>query len=90
MTSSAALLDIGGGHFDFFKLFGFGQGEKCKAWIGGMGFWVQSKGKGSWSGDSLVKGRGATWEKKARELGGVLSLNQKRKGRKAACVNEKE
>ena len=45
-----------------------------------MGFWVQSEGKGSWSGDSLVEGRGATWEKKARELGGVLSLNQKRKG----------
>ena len=61
-----------------------------------MGFWVQSKGKGSWSGDGLVEGRRATWEKKARELGGVLNrtrkekVNQKRKGRKAACVNEKE
>ena len=55
-----------------------------------MGFWVQLEGKGSWSGDSLVEGRGATWEKKARELGGVLSLNQKRKGRKATFVSEKE
>ena len=63
-----------------------------------MGFWVQSEGKESWSGDSLVEGREATWEKKARELGGVFSLNQKRKGepenkrkgRKAACVSEKE
>ena len=55
-----------------------------------MGFWVQSKGKGSWSDDGLVEGRRATWEKKARELGGVLNLNQKRKGRKATCVNEKE
>ena len=60
-----------------------------------MGFWVQSKGKGSWSGDDLVEGRRATWEKKARELGGMLNLNQKRKGepgkkKKKACVNEKE
>ena len=38
----------------------------------------------------MVEGRRATWEKKARELGGVLNLNQKRKGRKATCVNEKE
>ena len=37
-----------------------------------------------------LRERGATWEKKARELGGVLSLNQKRKGRKATCVSEKE
>ena len=27
----------------------------------------------------MVEGRGATWEKKARELGCVLNLNQKRK-----------
>ena len=56
------------------------KGRSAKHGFGGMGFWVQSKGKGSWSGDNLVEGRGATWEKKARELGSVLSLNQKRKG----------
>ena len=66
------------------------RGRSAKHGFGGMGFWVQSKGKGSWSDDGLVEGRRATWEKKARELGGVLNLNQKRKGRKAACVNEKE
>ena len=46
------------------------------AWV----FGFNQREKGSWSGDNLVEGRGATWEKKARELGGVLSLNQKRKG----------
>ena len=59
---------------------GWVRGRSAKHGFGGMGFWVQSEGKGSWSDDSLVGGRGATWEKKARELGGVLSLNQKRKG----------
>ena len=51
----------------------------------GMGFWVQSEGKGSWIFGSLVEGREATCEKKARELGSVLSLNQKRK-KKMRCV----
>ena len=51
------------------------RGRSVKHGFGGMGFWVQSKGKGSWSGDSLVEGRGASCEKKARELGSVLSLN---------------
>ena len=45
------------------------------AWV----FGFDQREKGSWSGDSLVEGREATWEKKARELGGVVSLNQKKK-----------
>ena len=55
------------------------RGRSAKHGFGGMGFWVQSEGKGSWSDDSLVEGRGATWEKKARELGGMLNLDHKRK-----------
>ena len=45
------------------------------AWV----FGFNQREKGSWSGDSLVEGREATWEKKARDLGGVVSLNQKKK-----------
>nr|POE56064.1 hypothetical protein CFP56_79397 [Quercus suber] len=36
---------IGGSGFDFFKLFGFGQGEKCKAWIWRHGFFGSIRGK---------------------------------------------
>ena len=37
--------DIGGNGFDFFKLFGFDKGEKCKAWIWRHGFLGSIRGK---------------------------------------------
>ena len=61
------------------RFLGSVRGRSAKHGFGDMGFWVQSKGKESWSDDSLVEGRGATWEKKARELGGMLNLDHKRK-----------
>ena len=55
------------------------------AWV----FGFNQREKGSWSGDSLVEGREATWEKKARELGGVVSLNQKKKKRRTRKERKK-
>ena len=49
--------------------------------FGGMGFWARLEGKGSWIFGSLVEGKEATWEKKARELG------QKRKGRRGGMLS---
>ena len=56
------------------------------AWV----FGFNQREKGSWSGDSLVEGREATWEKKARELGGMLSLNQKNQKKKKPNQKRKE
>ena len=38
---------------------GWVRGRSAKHGFGGMGFWFQSEGKGSWSGDSLVEGKGS-------------------------------
>ena len=56
------------------------------AWV----FGFNQREKGSWSGDSLVEGREATWEKKARELGGMLSLNQKNQKKKSRTRKERK
>ena len=66
------------------------RGRSVEHWFGRMDFWVRSKGKGSWIFGSLVEGREATWEKKARELGGIGWVwTRKEKEEEAMWLSEK-